>query len=46
MLAQPDKQDFVKTIEEEGDSMFREKVWTTVPYKEMKAHYRLKRIEG
>ena len=41
MLAQPDKQDFVKAMEDEV-----EKIWTTVPRKQMEAHYRLKRVEG
>ena len=45
MLAQPDRQDFVKAMEEEVDSMFREKIWTTVPPKQMEAHYRSKRVE-
>ena len=46
MIAQPDKHDFVRAMEEEVESMFREKIWTTVPRKVMEQHYRTKKNEG
>ena len=46
MLKLPDKQEFLKAMHTEVESMFKEKIWVAVPKQEMLDHYRRERLKG
>ena len=46
MLAEPDREEFMKAMEEEVESIFREKIWKRVPRKLMEDYYAGERKRG
>jgi hypothetical protein len=46
MLRQPDKASFIVAMEEEVQSLFDQKIWETVPKREMVKHYDQLRAKG
>ena len=46
MLKEPDRDMFMKAMEKEVASLFKEEIWKMVPKSEMTGHYDMQRKEG
>ena len=46
MLAEPDRDEFIKAMQDEVESIFKEKIWKRVPRKLMEEYYEKEREKG